>query len=285
FNFLSPEIEFYILFISRNLNEDQVVEAFNTGNSDVEPALLKFSRIWIYSKSGNSTKVISEINSLKESIQGFNFCYLDYLKGEAELNQLKNPSKSLYSFLNCTKGNAFVKSAYRRLAWYALLQNKPTNYYSFLAKARTSGSTYLEDDKQANEESELGKVPNLYLLKARLLFDGGDYEFALTELSNGLPNYITEIDFTEYYYRKGRCYQAMNKELQSVPEFNQTIKKGKNLNAYFAASAAYNLGIIKKNSGQIDSARFFLKMVENFPKHAYTSSLSMKAAGILNSLP
>jgi tetratricopeptide (TPR) repeat protein len=103
-------------------------------------------------------------------------------------------------------------------------------------------------------------------------------------LKSGEATFSNSKTSAEHHYRKGRCYQKLNQPKEATSELKKAIYLGSNLKLYFASSAALQLGLIKKNTGQLDSARYYLRLVETFPGSPYKSSIEMKAAAILNSL-
>ena len=61
----------------------------------------------------------------------------------------------------------------------------------------------MDEDNQALSESKSNTVPNITLLKARLLFDGGYYQKALNIMIEKNPSDFckTTKDYLEYTYR------------------------------------------------------------------------------------
>ena len=85
----------------------------------------------------------------------------------------------------------------------------------------------------------------------------------------------------EYYYRKARCYQQLKQFDQSIRNFANTITIGGDLPYYYAASSAFQLGVIYKSKGDIKTSIEYFKKVSRYPKHAYKTSIDMKAAAEL----
>lgn len=283
FDFLIPEVSFYILFIERNLNTD-VANPKHQEFSNYRSGLLGFADIWILSKANNADEVIKRVERLKRDINGLSFCYLDYLNAEAKLNQLKNPKSEFQKFITCTKGKAFIKSAYRKMAWYSLIQDDTAGYFKHVKQVVENGSTYLDDDKQAEEEAIQFDLPNRNLIAARLLFDGGNFQSSLQRLESISESTLSIVEQIEKDYREGRALQKLERLNLAQEKFRKTIKKGMDLKEYYASSAAFQFALIKKNIGQIDSARYFLNMIQQFPPHAYSESFSLKAASLLSEL-
>jgi tetratricopeptide (TPR) repeat protein len=131
-------------------------------------------------------------------------------------------------------------------------------YYSTLmAKTRNSGYLYHERDKQAvNEANTL--TPNINLLKARLLFDGGYLAKSLDLLSASKADDFNNIkDKTEYFYRLGRVNDRLEKDDLALSNYQNAINTGKYLKYYYAANAAVQMGKIyerKKNNAKAKSS-------------------------------
>ena len=105
------------------------------------------------------------------------FQYLDYMLGSAKLNRLdKDANVYLKRYINQFRGRNFIKDTYRRLAWHALINNNPVGYYNYMQKVKTKGYTVVGGDGSALKEANTGQLPNVELLKARLLFDGGYFK-------------------------------------------------------------------------------------------------------------
>lgn len=283
FDFIDPEISFYILFIEQNLNADEGIPQ-NKDINRYRSGLLGFADIWILSKANNSGEVIKRIDKLEQEVNGLSFCYLDFLKAEAKLNQLQNPINDFQEFLNCTKGKAFIKSARRKMAWYSLIQDDTSGYFLHIRNVIKNGSTFLDDDKQAEEEAKILSLPNKNLLSARLLFDGGNFVGCLKLLESISGSTLNNIEELEKVYREARAYQKLDSLYLAQRKFRKTISKGRTINKYFASSAAYQLALIKKNIGQNDSARYYLNLIPQFPSHAYSESFSLKKASLLSEL-
>jgi tetratricopeptide (TPR) repeat protein len=280
FIFFEPEIKFIKIFIGQNLQQKQVIDLMKLTKKS--HPLITFGSIWSAAKNQKSPFVISHIPLLKSKIKGLDFFYLDYLLAEAKLNQLEDPTVELENFISKSKGTSFLKSAYRRLSWYRIVKNDTLNYLNFKSKILKIGTDFTDDDKQAMEEALSNEIPNIGLLKARLLFDGGDYKRSLIQLSENSISAMTLEMKVESYYRKARCFQQLNQLDESIENFIRTIAIGERLPIYFAAASAYQLGIIYKQKGESQISMNYFKKVSRFPNHAYKTSLDMKAAAELS---
>ena len=127
------------------------------------------------------------------------------------------------------------------------------------------------------------KIPNLVLLKARLLFDGGYYDKALNELLNSPTKsfLFTRKDLVEYSYRLGRIYHESGNPDKALSFYRLTIQRGKNDPWYFAAASALQMGLIYESRGDFSRADSAYNVCLECKPAEYKNSLSQKAkAGI-----
>ncbi len=147
------------------------------------------------------------------------------------------------------------------------------------------GSEELENDQQALTEANLNKPPDIFLLKARLLFDGGYYTEALAELGNfNKDKSASPREMLEFTYRLARIYDKSGNTKKAVEYYMQTLEKGADYPYYFAANSALQLGNIYEASGNTDKARYYYKKCLNLNYEEYRSGISQKAKAGLSAL-
>ena len=121
-------------------------------------------------------------------------------------------------------------------------------------------------------------MPNVRLLRARLLFDGGYYDRALAEFRNtslsDFPRYRDQLELT---YRLGRIYTAQGQTEKALPLFRQTLRNGSSRQWHYAANAALQLGTIYEAAGQPDSAAYYYNSCLDLRHHEYQNSIDQKA--------
>ncbi|MHC1776628.1 MAG: tetratricopeptide repeat protein [Lentimicrobium sp.] len=214
------------------------------------------------------------------------FHYLEYLTGIAELNKLNTGARIHFlRFVVNFKGKNFIKSAYQRIAWIELLNDNKAGYNEYMERVRLMGSTDLDGDRQAMADADLTVHPDISLLKARLLFDGGYYEEALLQLRNLHPETLTlPREQIEYTYRFARiCHKSGNTK-EAIKNYIETLSQGRDYPYYFAANAALQLGIIYGSSGNKEKARYYYHECLNLDFDEYHNSISQKAKAGLSGL-
>ena len=124
--------------------------------------------------------------------------------------ETQEAEKYLERFLTTFKGKYYVRDAYQKLSWCYYLQGNMAKAEEARKSILTRGATDADADKQALKDAKSGKWPNILLLKARLLNDGG-YAAEAAALLQGK----TEDDFgkeeekLEFAYRVARIYDDL----------------------------------------------------------------------------
>ena len=286
--FLLDEALFFLSFIELNLQADSEKAGellpFYKHMADSNLMLI-FSKSRILMQTGRNDRAIDLLTDRPEGSAYFPFHYLDYLTGQAKLNRLDTDAgKYFIMFTTNFKGASYVKSAYQRLAWSALLQGDRGLYEEYMGKVVSYGDDFTDGDKLALRNAIDGDVPNICLLKARLLFDGGYYARAdsVLALTECLLN--TDKDQIEYPYRKGRISHARGDLEDAIRWYLRTIEIGEDKQFYFAANAALKMALIYESSGDYDRAAEYFQWCIDMPKREYRTSLDQKAKAGLNRL-
>jgi tetratricopeptide (TPR) repeat protein len=188
----------------------------------------------------------------------------------------------LENFVSHFKGKFYLRDAYQKLSWCYYLQGNMAKAEEARKNILTRGATDADADKQALKDAKSGKWPNLLLLKARLLSDGGHHSEAA-----GLLQGKTEDDFTkeeeklEFAYRVARIYDDMGREEEAIRNYNIAIRIGEKRTEYYAARAAWQIGLIYEKRGQKALAIQYYQKCIDMDNHEYKDSLDQRAkAGI-----
>ena len=289
--FLLPETAFLLSFVTLNLSAD-IPEALSLAeklNTIPLPAITKESPLLvymfanIYSKAGENDKVIKILSECPVTNDRYPFHYLNYMLGVAKLDRLDaDACYPLLNFLGNFKGKNYIRSAYMHLAWYYLLENDPQQYSIYVNRIKLRGNGQVDNDREALAFANKSSKPDLNLLKARLLCDGGYYSRARHELDDFKP--ADQKAGIEYTYRLGRIYHNWKKTDEAIPFYKETILNGEKLPYYFAANSALQLGIIYEQSNDFTQARLYYSKVLDMDFDEYQFSISNKAQAGLNRL-
>jgi tetratricopeptide (TPR) repeat protein len=229
-------------------------------------------------------KAIELLVNRPKGSEYYPFHYLDYLTGLAKLHRLdKDASDYFVKYLNNFKGTNYIKDAYQKIAWHYFIHGNSKKYSENMLKVLEYGTALVDADEQAERAAENGEVPNYHLLRGRLLFDGGYYPEALTELTYSTKNFLeNERDSLEFYYRIGRIYHEWGKEEASITFYEKTIQEGAESEYYFAANSALKLGNIYEGKGDYKKAKYFYERAQSMNNKEYRNSISSKAKAGIN---
>ena len=147
------------------------------------------------------------------------------------------------------------------------------------------GNDFTDEDKQALKEAQGNELPNILLLKSRLLFDGGNFRQALTVLAGqGMENFPTLKNKLELTYRLGRIYDRLGMFKNAMDLYAKTIQNGSKLPYYFAANSCLHLAQLYENANDKVKAEEYYKKCIAMRNHEYQNSIDQKAKAGLNRL-
>lgn len=238
-------------------------------------------------KTGKSKQAILILNKYPKGDEYYHFPYLDVMNGMCKLYRLDlGAEKDFNNFLDRYRGVNGVKEAYHRLGWISLLRKDEAKYRYYMSLVEKKGEYNTSQDRTAMNEMEEAKqkiVPNLNLLQARLLYDGGYYDKAQSALNACDPKQLkTEQEQIEHTYRMGRIFQKMKKNDDALKSYAQTISKGTKKPYYYACNAALQSGIIHESRDEMEKAKeFYEKCLKEKPDQ-YQASLHSQAKERLN---
>jgi tetratricopeptide (TPR) repeat protein len=166
------------------------------------------------------------------------------------------------------------------LAWYYFIQNNTKQYNFYVERIALRGNDQVDNDLEALSFAAKKQKPDLALLKARLLFDGGYYERAISELEGySSANVKNNLEHT---YRLARIYHNQGKPDEAIRYYKTTIKEGEKLPYYYAANSALQLGLIYEKRKDYVQARIYFSKVLDMDFDEYQFSIKNKAQAGMN---
>ena len=192
--------------------------------------------------------------------------------------ELADATKNFEYFVSHFKGKFYVKDAYEKLAWCYYLQGNTTAANNARQMVIKKGDTETDADKQAYKDAKTAKWPNIILLKARVLNDGGYNDQAIALLENkSTSDFPDATDQLEFTYRTGRIYDDMSKDDAAIKNYLAAISLGENMTEYYASRAALQIGMIYERQGKKDIAIQYYKKCLAMQDHDYKDSIDQKA--------
>ncbi|HVX50431.1 MAG TPA: tetratricopeptide repeat protein [Chitinophagaceae bacterium] len=274
----------YIVFYIENKPEE-AFQYISQHNLDlVNNHLLAYmaANLAINNKENEFAKTV--ITSRNQSSEYMKTAVWDFEMGYIKMRHLETEEAVKYfsSYLANFKGKFYVKDACEKLSWCYYLMGNTQAALKTLNHVTEIGNTATDADKQANRDAKTGVLPNILLLKARVLSDGGYNQEALRSLAGKNSNDFEKIEERlEFVYRLGRIYDDLANYESAIKAYNITITIGKNRHEYYAARAALQLGLIYEKLGKKDLAVSCYQKCLNMDDHEYKDSIDQKAkAGI-----
>lgn len=290
--FLRDETILLLTFTELNLGKEKDKEMMRKrfyGIKEIpEKPLIQFAKSIFHFSVGENDSVIYLLSNRSRDGDAMMVSYLDFMEATARLNNLDFSSEKIFlNYINTFKGNNYIKATWQHLAWIRLLQGDQPGYKNYINKFVTTSKSgdLADEDKIAVKEAETGEIPNLTLLRSRLLFDGGYYNRALSELA-GKPMTLFPLqrDQLEFTYRLARIFDKSDKKDKAIPFYEQTIKNGAAYEYYFAANSALSLAQIYEDSGDKIKATYYYRKTLSMHNHDYQNSIDQKAKAGLNRL-
>ncbi len=211
------------------------------------------------------------------------FPYLDFLLGQAKLRNL-NPQARIHfqSFLLRYAGRHFREEAIQKIAWSYLLEGNIDRYHRTMAEI--SGGSRAGGDESAAREAAGDRAPHLGLLRARLLFDGGYFARARTELDGIALAALTPDEQLEHRYRTGRVLGGLKDYAGALSFYARTITLGRDNPAFYACNAALQAGLLEEKRGNSVAARKYFQTCLGIDPAEYRTGLHMLAKAGLDRL-
>lgn len=294
FPFLQTETLFMYTFITFNMassTENMAVLEGYLSKTEMKAQiqsnpLLTYAASSYFLHTGKNAHALEILMNRQKSNLYYPFYYLDYLTGVAMLNKLDFGARLYFlRYIYHFKGASFIKSACQRIAWIGLLNNDVKEYQAYMERVKLLGRKEIDGDKQAMFEANQKAPPDVNLLKARLLFDGGYYQRAASLLEAISKNdFIAAREKLEYTYRLGRIYDAWGIPEKAIPYYKLTIADGADKSWYFAANSALHLGMIYEAAGNLKDAINCYERCLSMDFKEYNFSITQKARAGLNRL-
>ncbi len=165
---------------------------------------------------------------MQTPIWNFEMAYVQMRSLDAD-----NAAKNFEFFLAHFKGKFYVKDACEKLAWCYYLNGNMAAANNAKQMILKRGNTDTDADKQANRDAKQNRWPNIILLKARLLSDGGYDAKALVLLADKSTKDFTDAtDKLEFTYRVARIYDDLHRDNEAINNYLNTISIGQNKTEY-----------------------------------------------------
>jgi len=208
------------------------------------------------------------------------FPYINYDLGHAYLYSL-NPKCKMYFayYITQSTGTGLMNDTYLRLAWWGYMNNDQAFTDQWLGYMVSPNPSAREKDEIALKEAAVLKKTHPLLIKARLTFDGGYYEYSIDQIVDKESEIATD-DFNKvrYYYQLGRLYQDMNQFEEAVKWFQKVAATPFNNKEYFVPVSIFNMGLIYENRlHNHEKALLYYSKCMDYRNYPYASTYRYKS--------
>lgn len=280
-------IMYTLLMLHLQKDETAAWNMVESANISLKDNLLNcFIVATVANNTGKNDKVISVLSQKPTGNEYYSFPFLDFLLGNAKLNKLDDDADIyIKKFIASNKGRSYQKEAYRKLAWFYLINNEPSLYKKYMQQILLIKDAPTDEDKSAQKEALQNMLPNKELLKARVLCDGSYFDNAMQVINKIQPEKLTNNrDKIEYYYRKARIYDEQNKTADAIKNYLFTIQNGEQYSYYFTANACIKIANIFEQLHKNSNAILYYKKAIALDKDEYANSIEAEAKAGLNRL-
>jgi tetratricopeptide (TPR) repeat protein len=270
----------YLLFYLENKKEEALaftqqrkldlvnnhLHAYMAANLGINNKQAEFARNIILNRNRSE-------DYLKTSVWDFELGYTRLYHLETQ-----EAARNLESFLANFRGKFYVKDALQKLSWCYYLQGNLSKAEETRKRVLQKGATDSDADKQALRDARTGRWPNILLLKARLLSDGGYHGDAAALLQGKTEDdFPAEEDKLEFAYRAARIYDDLGRDEDAIRNYLIAIRMGEHRTEYFAARAALQIGQIYEQKGQKAMAIQYYQRCIDMDDHEFKNSLDQRA--------
>lgn len=230
-------------------------------------------------RTGKNDEAIRLLEKRPQSPAFYPFPYLDYMLGLTKLRRLdKDAGPHIQRFISQYRGRHYIKEAYQKLAWQAMINGQPEEYRRLMVACLDKGYAVAGGDKSALQEAREGRSPDVDLLSSRLLFDGGYYTRARDLLTGRTAaDFADDHTRLEYTYRLGRIEQGLKNYPEALRYYHQTIEKGETSPWFFACNAALQAGLIYEKLGDKATAKTHFQLCLKMNPVEYADGLHQQA--------
>lgn len=279
--YLADETALFLSFIQASVTENPATYALcmeRAKRIDSGSLLKAYVTGYVALRTGHTDKAIAILSSRPSGPEYAPFAQLDYMMGMARLNRMEPDARVFFQrFLAGNTGISFIKDAWLKIAWTWYLEHNMAASKQALSQVLTPATLYTEKDRQAVKEASAG-IENESLLRARLSYDGGYYERALSFLSSlSVDSFRSSRAKLEYLYRMGRICEALGRTGPSIHFYLETINLGRSSAFYFPANAALHLGMIYEAARDRSTARLYYKTCLEMKEQEYRTSIENQA--------
>lgn len=250
YSFLRREVNLYRALLMHKLTE-RYDEAYRIIRNHTEDYKENPISCFIRGKMALDSKKTGEAVEVLSHFAGKDcpFPYINYDIARAYFVSLNEKCLIYFRhFIQQNKGDGLVKDTYLHMAWWCYMNGEDQMMKTWLRLLDEAPKSQREKDKVAEEEGKLITQYHPELLKARVTFDGGYYEYTLEHLKPLEADIcVDRFNRIRFNYRMARIYQDMKQYDLAISWFKKVLKEKMVKGEYFIPVSNYQLALIYEN--------------------------------------
>lgn len=285
YSYLKDYYGFVFSFMDFQLNDRSDNSPEKLGLNWESSSFMVFMQSRMDYKDGKAQLAVKRVQNRPKGKEYADYNYLDYYLGKIAVStDYELSKKSLNSFIASRTNDDYLKSSLRYLAWSELLAGNSKETELLRTRILSEGKTDKGADLQALREAERGF--NIVLIRARILFDAGQYKEALVYLeSNKLEDCCAfSHEKLEYYYRLGRCQESLNLNMEALISFKRAVNIDLVSPTFALGNSLLKAGDMERYFGNSKGAEFYYKACLDVKSYPFYDGIHQKAKAGLSAL-
>jgi len=278
---INAEAALFIILTAKINKTPEMVYDFTTSlDTNISQTFIhKYFKANVAYRTGKNEEALATLQQINIEEYPYVDIIYSYLMGKILLRKLDDNAGYYFSrYLDNIDKEEYVKEMNYNLALVSLLKNNRLQYSEYCEIVRDEGKDINERDREALYDANLDYFPDINLVKARLLLDGGyldKFEESI-KLFESTNNELLAYDL-EYYFLMGRFYAIHGNYNQAIVQFDKVLELGEEEDYYFASEAALRLGNIYEDKGESDLAKTYYKKSINLYQSDFYEYIEDKA--------
>ncbi len=278
---INAESALFLIFTAKINKTPEMVYPFTQNlDSNIRSLFIhQYFRANIAYRIGKNEQALRTMKQLNGKGRPYAELIYNYMMGKVLLRKLDD-SAGYYieQYLKNLRKQEYFKEMTYNLALTELLKGNRARYNELCEVVREQGSEVNERDREALYDASLDYQPDVNLVEARLLLDGGYLEDFKRTMDAYRQHPGSELPYRlEDHFLTGRYQTQTHQVEKAVVHFQWVIDHGSDEDYYFACAAALELGGIYEQAHQLEKAKDYYKLASNLYDSDYYEYLGAKA--------
>lgn len=271
---LNAEAALYIILSAKlNKTPEIVYELVNSLDKNISKTFLHtYFRANIAFRTGKNEEAFNSLNQIDIKTKPKGDIIYSYLMGKILLNKLDfNAGYYFNRRLSYFHKREYLKEMNYKLALHYLLNNDMQKFERHKEITLEEGNDINERDREVLYDAKLDYLPDIDLLKARLLLDGGYLERYCAAIKTYEAKNRSFLAYRlEYHFLEGKYNEASNNNKIAIEYFKKVIELGSDEDYYYASEAALHLGrIYEKLKQNANAYKYYDKSLDLYENDYY----------------